>query len=210
MLLISSNVYAEEILEQVEEENTRTAVKLVNCTSSSNIWVSLDGKYKRITLIAYNKEDGSLNKEIDSYICDSLKKAATIEIEYDPKIVDLDSYNRAQVWLYIDGNLFQKELIKKGYGQVDFIKDQYNYLEELCAEQKIAISNSLGIWNYEGIDESYCKSGIKVGETIIEEEEKKDTVDEYEFKKLYFILLIDSGIVIFILILRSNRRSYEK
>ena len=162
-MLLSTNVYAEEIITEPIDTPIKIETKLINCTSSSNIWMSIDGNDTRINLLAYDKEDGNLNSEIDKYICDTLSNAKKIEIEYDEKITTTDKYNRVQVWLYVDDKLFQNELISKGYGQVNYILDDYKYLTELCNTQKLAISNSLGIWNYEGIKESYCKSGIKVG-----------------------------------------------
>ena len=207
-MLLSTNVYAEEIITEPIDTPIKIETKLINCTSSSNIWMSIDGKDTRINLLAYDKEDGNLNSEIDKYICDTLSNAKKIEIEYDEKITTTDKYNRVQVWLYVDDKLFQNELISKGYGQVNYILDDYKYLTELCNTQKLAISNSLGIWNYEGIKESYCKSGIKVGEKIEDKKDEETTIKRYDTKTIYLILVFSSGIVLLLLIMRGKH--YEK
>lgn len=205
MMFLSTNVYAEENITEPISDNLKTEVKLINCTSSSNIWFDIEGSEKRVALLAFDREDGSLNSEIDNYICNSLSNANKIEIEYDEKITTTDKYNRLQVWIYIDNILLQKELIEKGYGQVNYILDEYNYLEELCNSQKIAISNSLGIWNYEDIEESYCKSGIKVGEKVENKEEDLTSTIKYDIKTLDFLLVLSSGIVLLLLIMRGTK-----
>ena len=205
-LFLSINVYAEEIITEPEILPVKYEAKYVNCTSSSNIWLNLNNKDTRIALIAYDKEDGSLNDEIDKYICSKFKDAKLIEVEYDERITSVDKYNRQLLWIYIDGVLLQDDLISKGYGQVNYINDEYKYLTDLCATQKTAISNSLGIWNYEGIKESYCKSGIKVGEKIEEEKENKEQEKKYDIKSLRYIILLSSGIVVLLLFLRGKTK----
>lgn len=205
MMFLSTNVYAEELVAEQIEEPIKHQVELINCTSSSNIWVSLDNKDLRISLIAYDKENGSLNKEIDNYICELLSTAKNIEVEYDESVTSLDKYNRTQVWLYVDNTLLQNDLLSKGYGQVNYVTGEYKYLTILCETQKVAISNSLGVWNYEGIKESYCKSGIKVGEKIKEDSKDKDTEKKYDIKKIHFLILLSSGIVLLLLFIRGNK-----
>ena len=208
LLLISSNVYAAP--EEVEETSVLTEAKLVKCTSSQNIWLNIDNKDVRVSLIAYDKEDGDLNKTIDSYICESLKHAEKIEVEYEEELSEPDKYNRTQVWLHIDGTLIQESLIKNGYGQVNYITGEYKYVSSLCEEQKKAISSSLGVWNYSDIEEVYCKSGIKVGEEIKEETEEVTEEEKYDMENLYLMLTLDSGIVLLLLLGRKKDKNEKR
>lgn len=209
LLLINTNVYAEE--EPIENvEPVRVSATLVNCTSSSNIWLNINGEDKRVVLLAYDKEDGKLNKEIDSFICKTLTTAKLIEVEYDDEAQELDKYNRTQLWIYVDDVLLQNTLIEKGYGQVNYVTGDYKYLTNLCEKQKLAISSSLGIWNYPEIEEVYCKSGIEVGEEIIEETEEEKEVIKYDTKKLYFMLVLSSGMVILLLLGRKKDKNEKR
>ena len=203
LFLLTSNVYAKEKQEEIPSAPIKKEVSLVRCTSSSNIWFNIDGKYERIALIGYDKEDGSFNRDIDKYICDKLSNSK-IEIEYEEAITEPDNYNRTLLWVYTDGKLLQNDLISKGYGQVNYIQGEYKYLTDLCDTQKIAISKSLGIWNYPDIEEVYCKSGISVGEEIKEEIEVVEEENDYDKNKLYLMLLLDSGIVLLLLLSRKK------
>lgn len=209
LLLINTNVYAkEESTEPVEP--TRVPATLVNCTSSTNIWLNINEEDKRVVLLAYDKEDGKLNKEIDSFICNTLSNATLIEIEYDESAQEIDKYNRTQLWIYVDKILLQDTLIEKGYGQVNYVTGDYKYLTNLCEKQKLAISSSLGIWNYPEIDEAYCKSGIKVGEEIIKKTGEEKEIIKYDTKKLYFMLVLSSGIVILLLLGRKKDKNEKR
>lgn len=207
LLFLTTNVYATEIEEKPTDSHEPTTIQadLVRCTSSTNIWLRINGIDTRVILLAYGKEDGELNKDIDTFICETLTNAERIVVEYDKEVTSNDKYNRLPLWLHVDDKLLQNILIEKGYGQVNYVQGEYKYLSELCATQKKAISSSLGIWNYPGIEEVYCKSGIEVGEEIIEEQEVEKEEKEYNVKNLYFILMLDIGIILLLLI---NRKRY--
>ena len=196
VLIASTN--AEEIINQ---EQGKKEVNLVKCLSSTTSWYSIDGSISRVRLLAYDPEDGILNQEIDDYACSLLTNAQKIEIEYDSKVLNKDKYNRDLAWVYIDGKLLQEILLEKGYGQVNYVTSNYKYLEDLCEVEKRALTNQLGIWNYPNIKESYCKSGIIIDNNqnqVIEQEEEKKI---YNIRDLYYLLFINSGIVLLILLL---------
>ena len=212
LLFLTTNVYATELEEKPIDEITPIGVQanLVRCTTSTNIWLNIKGEDTRVVLLAYGKEEGELNRDIDTYICDTLTNAKQIFVEYDDAVTGLDNYNRTPVWIRVDGILLQDLLIKNGYGQVNYIQGDYKYLEQLCETQKYAISASLGVWNYPEIKEVYCKSGIKVGEKIEEEKEEITEEKRYDLKKLYFILVIDSGIVLLLLFNRKRIKNEKR
>ena len=205
-MFLTNNVYATELEQKPIDEITPVAfqAELVRCTSSTNIWLKIKGEDTRVVLLAYGKEEGELNRDIDTFICETLSNAKLIMVEYDDAVTGLDKYKRLPIWIRVDDELLQKELIKKGYGQVNYVQGEYKYLNELCESQKHAISSSLGVWNYPGIEEVYCKSGIEVGEEIIEEKEVEETIKKYDTKKLYFILVLDMGIILLLLINRKR------
>lgn len=193
LIVFQTNARAEEVINPTLDKKE---VKLINCESATTSWYEIDGKVKRVRLLAYDREDGELNEEIDSYACTLLTYATKIEIEYDLKSLEKDKYNRDVAWIYVDGKLLQEELIKKGYGQVNYINDEYQYLSELCDVEKEALISKNGIWNYSGIKEKYCKSGINIDNE--KKEESKDNLEEktYDTKELYYLLLLNSGIVL--------------
>lgn len=184
-------------------------VKLINCQSATSSWVEYEGEVTRIRLMAYDSGDTELNEEINNYACNLLKKANKIELQYDINSPTTDKYNRELVFVYVDGILLQEELIKNGYGQVNYVWGNYDYLSNLCDTQKNAIINHLGIWNYEGIEEKYCQSGIVLNNKITEEieppQEKKSNIPT----NLKYMIFLNSGIVLLIILIIYRKRSID-
>lgn len=206
LLLLAPNVFATE---EVILETTKEQVNLINCISASTQWIEVNDEIKVIKLIAYDKEDGNLNKEIDNYACELLKNATKIEIEYDPSITEKDKYNRELVWVWVDDVLLQDELIKKGYGQVNFVTGEYKYLTQVCETQKSAMINSLGVWNYPDITEKYCNSGVVIGQKQEVIEEKTVMKEKADTKTLWYMVFINSGILLLLLLLVKRVRKND-
>lgn len=197
-LLFVPLVFAEETNAQ------KIDVSLIKCNKSDSIFLEIDGKTEIVSLIAFDKGSGGLNKEIDDYICEKLKSSSLIQIEKDLALKD--EYNRLPVWIYIDGNLLQEDLISKGYGQVNFIYDNYRYLDHLCELQKTPISKRMGIWSYSGIKEEFCNSGIATLSTH-EKEVKEEKVDNQKLKDtLNYMLFLSSGMLLLVLLLVRRKR----
>lgn len=202
LIVLTNSAYADEAT--IPEE--KKEIKLVNCLSSTNSWYEVDGKVKRIRLLAFDPEDGTLNNEIDDYACNILKNAKKIEVEYDMKALEKDKYNRELAWIYVDGNLLQDILIKKGYGQVNYVKSDYKYLDNLCSSQKSAITDKLGIWNYPKVKEQYCKSGVDINNQEQEIDESNEEEKVFDTRTLHYLLFINSGVVLLGLLLFKLKR----
>ena len=93
------NTYAEEVTMPTEDKKE---VSLVNCLSATNSWYEVDGKVKRIRLLAFDSEDGEISKEIDEYACSLLKEAKKIEIEYDIKALKKDAKKAKKIFIATD------------------------------------------------------------------------------------------------------------
>ena len=84
-------------------------------------------------------------KEAASYTCNLLKTAKTIQLQYDgPK---KDKYNRTLAWIWVDGKLIQKEIIKKGYVEKFYDYGTYSYESELRSLQATAQKQKVGLWS---------------------------------------------------------------
>ena len=189
----------------LEETSNLIKVELVKCEDALTSWVYIDGEKRIIHLIATDMSDGNLNDTINSYVCNKLNNAKTIEIEYDPKYLNVDEFNRLNVWVYIDGKLLQSDLIEKGYAQVNYINDDYLYLNDLCSLQKNALEQRLGIWNYPNEKEKYCQSGINLDNTSsnVVEEQKEETKKDNRY--LYDMLGITILMIILSFMIRFKR-----
>ncbi len=202
LIFLIPNVYAEKAIPNGIPPTEKINAEVVRCDSVSNVWLKYNDEIKRVKLIAYDSLDGSLNKKIDEYFCQILNNANKVEIEYD--IEPTDKYNRELLFIYADDSLVQEELIKKGYGQVNFIQGNYKHLDELCMIQKEAIIGNLGIWQYPNIQEKYCNSGIEIGKKEAIQEQKKNENNIKDLKELRTMIFINSGILFLLILLKRK------
>ena len=195
-------------ISSVNAEGQKEEVKLINCDSAVSLTVETTTGYKRIRLLMMDSSTGSLDKEINNYVCNKVKNASKLEIELDPQSDKENKYKETLVYLYVDGYLLQNDLISLGYAQVNYVYNDYKYVDELCNLQKSALENKLGIWNYPDIKEEYCQSGVVIKNETKDEEknEEKKTKDNKNIKK---ILFINSILVIFLIIFLKRKHTYE-
>lgn len=84
-------------------------------------------------------------KEAAAYTCKLLKNANEIQLQYDgPK---KDKYDRTLAWIWIDGKLLQKEIIKKGFVEKFYDYGTYSYESELRELQANAEKQKVGLWS---------------------------------------------------------------
>ena len=195
-------------ISSVNAEEQKEEVKLINCDSAVSLTVETTTGYKRIRLLMMDSSTGSLDKEINDYVCNKVKNASKLEIELDPLSDKENKYKETLVYLYVDGYLLQNDLISLGYAQVNYVYNDYKYVDELCNLQKSALENKLGIWNYPDIKEEYCQSGVVIKNETKDEEknEEKKTKDNKNIKK---ILFINSILVVFLIIFLKRKHTYE-
>lgn len=204
LMILTSIIF----ISSVNAEEQKEEVKLINCDSAVSLTVETTTGYKRIRLLMMDSSTGSLDKEINNYVCNKVKNASKLEIELDPLSDKENKYKETLVYLYVDGYLLQNDLISLGYAQVNYVYNDYKYVDELCNLQKSALENKLGIWNYPDIKEEYCQSGVVIKNETKDEEknEEKKTKDNKNIKK---ILFINSILVIFLIIFLKRKHTYE-
>ena len=198
-LILIPQVKAED---ETLDDNNKIDIELIKCDSISNIWVNISDEVKRIHLLAFEMESGYLDNEINQYVCNTLNNATSLQIEYDIK--KNDKYNRELVYLYVDDSMLQEKLLKNGFGQVNNVQGDYKYLTSFCDIQKEAIIKKIGIWNYPNIAEKYCNSGVEIGSYY--KEEKNETEKKvFPIKNLRFMVFLNSGILLLVILLKRNK-----
>lgn len=126
-------------------------VELDKCVDGDTAWFKIDNKSKKYRFLAIDSpeidtEDGIISAD---YVCELLKDAKSIEIEYDIVGGTIDKYERELVWVYVNGELLQEKLLEKGYARIKYIYANYEYLDKLFDIESNAINKRLGIWeNY--------------------------------------------------------------
>ena len=139
-------------------------------------------------------------KEASEYTCNNLKNAKNIELEYDEDSDKLDKYNRHLVWVFLDGNLLQEELVSKGYASVAYLYGNYKYTEILEEAEQEAEDNKLGIWSIEENNLNYEKT----------EQENKEKNNKNTTKINYKEIIILAGILIIVCAFSAKARKKVK
>lgn len=160
-------------------------VKLSKCVDGDTARFILKKEEIKVRFLAVDtpesvhptKKIEAYGKEASEYTCKRLTEASKIYIEYDPDSDKTDKYDRHLVWVYVDDLLLQKELISKGYAEVDYLYGDYLYTEELKKVQEKAKEKKVGIWEIE--------------DTETEEKTKKTTTKKSSNKKTLVDIIID-------------------
>lgn len=142
LLFISINVNAE-------------VVKFDKCIDGDTMGVYIKNEYKKVRFLSINapeiEHDNSkgeyYGEESKDYVCDKLKNATSIELEYDDKSDKTDKYGRVLAWVWVDGELLQKDLVSNGYAEVKYVYDNYKYSDELKELEKNAKEEKVGMWS---------------------------------------------------------------
>ena len=124
------------------------------CIDGDTAWFTTEDEDIKVRFIGINapelerKETQAeyYSEEAKNYVCTKLEKANKIELEFDPNSDKQDKYDRYLAWIFVDGKLLQKDIVKSGYAKVDYIYNKYKYVNELYESENIAKKNNLGIW----------------------------------------------------------------
>lgn len=135
--------------------NEKQKVILDKCIDGDTVKVIIKKKKVNIRMLAIDTPE--INKDnkgpepyalkAKNYTCNKLKNANNIEIEFDKESDKKDKYDRYLVWLFYDGKLLQKDLIKNGYAKVKYVYGDYKYIDELNKSEEIAKKNKKGIYS---------------------------------------------------------------
>ena len=111
------------------------------------------------------KGEEPFGKEASEYTCKKLKEAEKIVLETDDGSDKLDKYDRYLVWVFVDNELLQKELVRKGLASVAYLYGDYKYTDQLEEVEQLAEDEKLGIWSI--TDENSSKKEIDYKQCII-------------------------------------------
>lgn len=171
-LLFCVNIYAEKF-----------EVEFNKCVDGDTFKITIDDEVKTVRMLAIDTpetvkpgvEVQPYGKEASDFTCDKLTNAKKIELEYDSKSTKADKYGRLLAWVYVDGEMLQKELISIGYAKVAYIYGKYSYLDDLYELEEMAAESKSGLWS----EEEY-KPADKEKEDNNEVKDNKDKDEEEE------------------------------
>lgn len=131
---------------------TYTVTRVVD---GDTIKINYNGKEESVRLIGIDTPESVhpdasrnvFNGEIASNYTKTLLEGKDIELEFDTQ--KRDRYGRLLAYVYIDGTMVNRLLLKEGYAQVSTYPPNVKYVDEFTKIQKSARENSKGLWSYE-------------------------------------------------------------
>lgn len=119
----------------------------VSCIDGDTAIFEINGMKERVRFLAIDtlELDQTLGQEASNYVCKALNQASKITLEYEEDS-HKDKYNRVLAWIFVDDQLIQEDLVRKGYAQVKYIYDDYKYVDRLLGLQEKAKQEKVGLW----------------------------------------------------------------
>ena len=148
------------LLPCIVKANERVEVKFKSCVDGDTANFVMNNKTIKVRFLAINTPEIKHGKneaeyygnEAKDYTCSRLKKANTIELEFDDGSDKKDKYDRYLAWIFVDNKLLQKDLIKGGYAEIKYINGDYKYTKELEKLEKKAKDEEKGMWKDDRFD----------------------------------------------------------
>ncbi len=108
-------------------ETDRQEIQLINCIDGDTANFSELGK-TRFLFIDTPESTKKIEKHgiaASEYTCSELENAQKITFEYDGN--KSDKYGRSLAWIFVDGELLQEKIAKKGYVKKFYDYGNYRY-----------------------------------------------------------------------------------
>ena len=136
----------------VYAKTDKIVVTLSKCVDGDTAWFISNGEKIKTRFLAIDTPESTnkiepYGKEASEYTCRMLTNATKIEIEYDLNSDKLDKYDRHLVWVFVDGNLLQEQIIDEGLAEVAYLYGDYKYTSILEKAETIAKKNKVGMWS---------------------------------------------------------------
>ena len=132
--------------------NERITVTLDRCIDGDTARFFINGESISVRFLAIDAPEitGGQNEpfgqESSDFACDRLTYANLLELEYEYGRRKTDRFDRHLAWIFVDGNLLQKELLERGYAHTAFLDGVNEYVHELKEIERRAQQEQVGIW----------------------------------------------------------------
>ena len=147
---------SKDVTSNLKEDNESTLASqlydVVRVVDGDTIVVKYNGVDEKVRLIGIDTpesvhSDESKNTEEGVLVSDYTKKMLTdkkVGLEFD--VSKRDKYGRLLAYVYLDGEMYNKILLKEGYARVATYPPNVKYVDEFVKLQKEARENNKGLW----------------------------------------------------------------
>lgn len=160
LVLDKFNVINIEDYINLEDENSvETATiaeesEVIRVVDGDTFVIKYNGKEEKVRLIGVDTPESvhpneEKNTQFGEEVSNFSKKMLTgkkVAIELD--VEHRDKYGRLLAYVYLDGQMYNKILLEKGYAKIATYPPNVKYVEEFTEIQKQARENKVGLWEY--------------------------------------------------------------
>lgn len=166
----------QEVSENEKPESNFIPAKVTRVVDGDTLKVVFDGKEETVRLLLVdtpetvhrNKPVQPFGPEASQFAKDTLD-GKNVELEID--VGERDKYGRLLVYLHVDGQMFNKMLLEKGYARVAYVyAPNTKHVDEFYQIQKATQKQAIGIWSIE----NYATEDTGFKEEVVSEETKNE------------------------------------
>lgn len=146
-------------IEKTAQKETSHSVSLNRCIDGDTTEFLVDGKKTKVRyLLIDTPETKKPGTPIQPFGLDAsnrtkelLQQAQSIELVEDTNNI-ADKYGRSLAYVYVDGELLQKILVREGLARVAYVQSSSDQriLDSLLADEQQAKDEKIGIWSIDG------------------------------------------------------------
>lgn len=153
-LLTGSGVSEQKVnskTENIDIQNLGT-YKVVRVVDGDTFIINYNGKEERVRLIGVDtpesvhpdeEKNTAFGKKVSNF---SKEKLSDKEVKIEFDVSQRDKYGRLLCYVYIDGQMYNKLLLKEGLAKVATYPPNVKYVEDFTKLQKEARKNKIGMW----------------------------------------------------------------
>lgn len=149
---LTSSVNQREV--EVYTDSKRIICEVKRVVDGDTFVVNYEGKDEKVRLIGVDTPesvhpDEKKNTEFGKEVSDFTKKMLSdkyVELEFD--VSQRDKYGRLLAYVYLDGQMYNKMLLEKGYAKIATFPPNVKYVDDFTVLQKQARESKVGLWKY--------------------------------------------------------------
>ncbi len=150
-LNISNDVEETQALVDIKE---KTFYEVMRVVDGDTFVINYNDKEEKVRLIGVDTPesvhpDKEKNTKFGEEVSKFSKKTLLgkkVELEFD--VSQRDKYGRLLAYVYLDGQMYNKMLLKKGYAKTATYPPNVKYVEAFTKLQEQARENKVGLWEY--------------------------------------------------------------
>lgn len=146
------NQYSEKEQQKTSSTYSLEKYKVIRVVDGDTLVIEYNGKNEKVRLIGVDTPesvhpDETRNTEFGEKVSNYSKsklEGNEIQIEFD--VQERDKYGRLLCYVYIEGQMYNKLLLKEGLAKVATYPPNIKYVDEFVKIQKQARQNGKGMW----------------------------------------------------------------